>query len=94
MTRNELMTMAAEKAAKEVSLESIEFLFRPATLFELLLRSDFDGTVQKFHEALADDGPDAMPHRLRSSHCAVGLRTIEVERFYREIKRVLSAGST
>jgi len=94
MTREELMAMAVEKAAREISLESIEFLFRPATLFEVLLRNDFDGTVRKFWDAVTDSSPNAMPHRIR--HVAngeavrVGSRAIEVEEFYRAIKAKLS----
>lgn len=89
MTRDELMAMAAEKAAAEVSLESIEFLFRPTTLFELLLRSDFNGTLRKFSEAVMDDSPGAVPRRSRSELFEAGWRAIEVERFYRGIRRAM-----
>ena len=85
MTRDELMLMAADKAAAELSRESIEFLFLPRTIFELLLRCDFDGAVAKFHEAIADDSPNAMPHRFRYEPYRTGERMIEVERFYRAI---------
>lgn len=86
MTRDELMTMAASKAAQELTQESIDFLFRPSTLFELLLRSDFDGTVKVFYEAMADDSPAAMPHRFRDGPYRLGKHMIDVERFYRAIK--------
>ena len=94
MTREELMAMAVEKAAREVSLESIEFLFRPSTLFAVLLRNDFDGTVRKFWGAVIDDSPSVIPHRIRhvanGEAVAAGSRLIEIEEFYRAIKAKLS----
>ena len=79
MTRDELMTMAADKAARELSPESIEFLFRPLTAFELLCRIDVDGMERKIGESLQQDSVD--PYGL-----AVANRCIQVERFYRQVK--------
>ena len=86
MTRDELMAMAVDKAAKELTPESIEFLFRPSTMFELLLRADFDGMKAKFFEWASDESPNAMPHRFRGEGYRLGKRAIEVEKFYRAIK--------
>ena len=47
MTRDELMRLAAEKAVAELSWDSIEFLLRPKTALELLLRLDFEGMKRK-----------------------------------------------
>jgi len=85
MTRDELMRLAAEKALREVSWESIEFLFRPANGLELLLRLDLDGTRRKVDEWCADDSPGAMPRRHRGPHIAEMRRAIEREEFYREL---------
>lgn len=85
MTDEKLMRLAAEKAIREVSWESIEFLFRPLNGMELLLRIDFKGAKQKIHEWIADDSPDAMPYRFRPPYTCRLLRTIKREEFYREM---------
>lgn len=79
MTLDELMSMAAEKAAKELSKESIEFLFKPITMFDLLLRSDFEGMTHKFYEAIKHD-------LLTNEACVQGQRRIQIEEFYRKIR--------
>ena len=86
MDRAELMSMAAEKAANELSWKSIEFLFQPVTMFELLLRIDFDGTEKLAHDWLCDDSPEAMPKRYREGPWKTISRAIDVELFYRNIK--------
>lgn len=48
MTKDELFKLSAEKAAKELSRENIDFLFQPLTLAELLLRVDLEGTIEKY----------------------------------------------
>jgi hypothetical protein len=88
MDREELMQLAAEKAVGEMSWESIEFLFRPATMLELLLRMDLAGMQQKIYEWVGDDGPTACPRRFRSEPFSAMLRAIEVEKFYRRLKMV------
>jgi len=85
MTRDELMRLAAEKALREVSWESIEFLFRPVNGLELLLRLDFDGARRKVDAWCADDSPQAMPHRFRAPHIAEMLAAVRREEFYREM---------
>ncbi len=80
MTRDELMKKAAEKAVAENSWESIEFLFQPSTMLELLLRNDFEGTRRLVAECAEwiTDSPDF--RRVR--------RAIEVEEFFRKLKEV------
>jgi hypothetical protein len=86
MDRDELMQLAADKAIHEVSWESIEFLFRPATMMELLLRMDLEGMRAKIYEWAGDDSPDALPHRFRPEPFRLMLRAIQVEEFYRMLK--------
>lgn len=83
MDRDEIMQLAADKAIKELSWDSIEFLFRPATLFELLLRTDFDNMVQKTNEWVAD--PSILPWNsyYSSEQLRIIRRAIQVEEFYR-----------
>lgn len=88
MKINELMEMAAEKTIAEVSWDTIEFLFKPTTGMELLARLDLEGTQIKFHEWWSDDSPDAMPHRFRSPYINAFSRVIEVEKFYRKLKKL------
>jgi len=89
MKRDELMALSAEKAASELSWKSIEFLFRPSNLFELMLRSDMEGAVAYANREMHSDAPDAMPYRHRQLAYAPVVRAIEVERLYRAIKRAL-----
>ncbi len=91
MTTDEIMKMAAEKAFQEVSWESIEYLFRPSNVLELLLRSDFEGTKKKINDWFLDESPDAMPWRFRSAEGASLLRAVKAEEFYREITRLQAA---
>lgn len=88
MTRDELMQMAAEKAINEISWESIEFLFRPSTMFELLLRTDFEGTKSIVTKWATDDNPSATPYRLRATPLRIMHQCIEVEEFYRKLKNL------
>ncbi len=91
MTSEELMRLSAEKALRELSWESIEFLFRPANGVELLLRLDFEGMRRKILDWCMDDSPDAMPYRFRPPHVAELLGAIEREEFYREMDRQRNA---
>lgn len=86
MTTDELMELAAEKAIKEVNWESIEFLFKPSNMFELLLRIDFHGMVKKAKQWAADDSPDALPWRFRREPGAQMQLAIDQEAFYRKLK--------
>ncbi len=88
MTQDELMTLAAEKAVKELSWESIEFLFRPQTQLELFLRLDFEGMKQKINEWWADDSPDAMPFRFRAEPGRLMDAAVKREEFYRKVKEL------
>lgn len=90
MDRDEIMKLSDEKAAKELSRESIEFLFRPSTVLELLLRCDFDGMKRKIDEWFFDVSPDAMPHRFRSQFLPEFEKAIAIEEFYQEITEVWS----
>lgn len=85
MTIEELMRMSAEKALRELSWESIEYLLRPINQLELLLRIDFDGMRRKIYDWCADDSPDAMPHRFRPPYISQLLGAIRREELYREI---------
>jgi len=93
MTREELMRLCAEKALREMSWDSIEFLFRPASGIELLLRLDFEGAKQKIYDWIADDSPGAMPHRFRPPYVSRLLGTIKREEFYREMAALRAAPS-
>lgn len=86
MDRNELMQKAANKAVQELSWESIEFLFRPITGVDLLLRLNFEGMKQKIYDWCSDNSPSAMPHRFRPPYVSELLRAIKREEFYREMK--------
>ena len=77
MTQEELMKMSAAKAAKEMTRESIEFLFQPKTLFTMLLRSGYTEVSKDFYEAVARGLPD--------ESYRIGQRAIEIEGFYRAI---------
>ena len=80
MTKDDIMKMAAQKAASEISLESLEWLFQPRTLFELLLRNYFEGTSKVFKNA-----------ETSTEDTNIGLRAIELEKFYRDIKELIGA---
>jgi hypothetical protein len=86
MDSETLMTLAADKAAKEVSLEGLEFLFRPATMFELLVRIDLEGMERKVNEWFFDMSPDALPHRFRGQYLGVMGEVFKRERFYRLVR--------
>jgi len=86
MNTDELMAMAVAKAIKEVSWESIEFLFKPMNQGELLLRLDFEGMKGRVYSAFVDDAPDAMPFRFRSDYWPVWKRAIWKEEFYIKLK--------
>ena len=79
------MQQAVAKVAREVSRESIEFLFRPSTMFEMFLRIDLDKMRAKITEWFWDDSPSAMPHRFRPPYLAQMKRAVEVEEFYRAL---------
>ncbi len=82
MTRNDLMQFTPEDAPRELEWESIEYLFRPRTQLELLLRWNFEGMRDKIYEWCIGDFPGAMPHKLRPELKAVIAR----EEFYRRMK--------
>jgi len=87
MTAQDTMHMAADKVLKECPWDEIEDMFKPINGFDLLLRLDFKGAVNKAYGWITNDAPDAMPHRFRSPYSAQLRRSIEFERFYRIIKR-------
>ena len=89
MDREEIMQMAAEKAANELDWESIEFLFRPSNQLELWLRLDFEGMKKKIAQWWADDSPSAMPFRFRHKGGGDAMdMAVKVEEFYRRIKAI------
>jgi len=85
MTREEIMQLAADKAIREVTWDSIEFLFRPSNGVEMLLRLDFDGMRRKIDEWCGDNSPQAMLRRFRGPHIAALRAAIEREEFYRAL---------
>ncbi len=87
MTTEELMRLSAEKALRELSWKSIEFLLRPANQLELLLRLDFECTRRKIFDWCVDDSPSAMPYRFRGPYVSELLNTVKREEFYRELDR-------
>lgn len=86
INQESLMEMAAEKAIKELSWDSIEWLFKPVTMFELFLRFDLGGMKAKDTEWIIDDSPGAMPFRHRPPFATQMRRAIEVEEFYLKLK--------
>ena len=93
MDTDELMNMAVDKAIKENSWDSIEFLFKPANQGELLLRLDFEGFKSRVYEAFADESPDAMPFRFRGKYWPAWKRAIEKEGFYIKLKAAYAKNS-
>ena len=87
MEREELMRLAADKAVREVSWKSIEFLFQPYNVLELLLRIDFEGMSKKINDWMWDNSPDAMPHRFRAPYITQLLGAIRREEFYQRMLR-------
>lgn len=87
----ELMRLSAEKALREMSWESIEFLFRPVNGVELLLRLDFEGMERKIYDWCGDNSPDATPHRFRPPYTSQLLGAIKREEFYREMVSIRTA---
>jgi len=87
MNTDELMKMAVSKASKEVSWKSIEFLFKPTNMGELLLRFDFKGMRSKVYDAFMNDAPNAMPFRFRGQYWPAWERAIWKEDFYRKLKK-------
>ncbi len=81
-----LMKLSAKNAIKECTWESIEFLFKPRTVGELLLRLDYESGKKLIINALTDDSPSAMPFRFRNEYSNQFYRAIEVEEFYRALK--------
>jgi hypothetical protein len=88
MTRDEIMCQSAEKAIHEMSWESLEYLFRPSTMLELLLRIDYDGMKDKIIDWCVDNSPSAMPHRFRGPYISQLDGAIKREEFYRKMKTV------
>jgi len=88
MHRDEIFKLAAEKAVKENSWETIEEIFKPSNGFALMLRIDFEGMRDKAHEWYVDDSPTAMPHRFRGEYWNQLDTAIKFEEFYRKIKEI------
>lgn len=88
MDTNELMELGAEKALREYSWDSIEYLFKPTNQGELLLRFDFHGTKSLLLDGLTSDAPDAMPFRFRTPYFDAWKYAIAKEEFYRKIKQL------
>ena len=86
MYREDIMELCAEKALRDNSWETIEYLFRPSTVLELLLRISFEEMKKKFSEWVCDNPPGAMPHRFRGPYMPQIERAIKVEEFFRKLK--------
>lgn len=82
MDREQLMTLCIDKAIKELSWESIEFLFRPTNHLELLLRLDFEEMNNKLNDYLKENGQFC----LQSEVYRQIKNAVEVETFYRKLK--------
>ena len=79
------MAMAAEKALDECSWDSIEWLFQPTTVCELMLRLNMGDAIEK---ALVSQSPAAMPRRFRSPYREYYLACKKREEFYRKLKKL------
>ena len=94
MTKRDLLKMTPEDVVSGktgLSMESIEYLFAPTVLIELLLRLDFPG-VETQVVRLLQDGRRVLntPDRalMLPAHEAFLREVLESERFYRELKRL------
>ena len=88
MTRDELMTLTADNAAAELELESIEFLFKPRTMLELLLRLNFQGTKNTILKGIVEHPEDQYHSRepySRKDAYGMMRKAIKVEEFHRAI---------
>lgn len=85
MTSQELMQLSPEAALAELSWESIEWLFQPVTMLDLLLRLDCQGMKEKIIAWCADDPQNAKP--FRRFHTAELLAAVRREQFYRAVLR-------
>lgn len=75
--------MAAEKAVKQETWDTIEWLFAPRTHFEMFLRWDFEGACEKFDRFFAGKRPETLPCSYR-----IGKHAIEREAFYRQMRTI------
>lgn len=88
VTQNDLLNMSAEKALKQLSWESIEFLFKPQTTLELLLRHNFENTKQYVLEILVKEHDINSPNNTMFYDF---MRAIKVEEFYRTLLGIKKA---
>jgi len=88
MTQDDLLAMSAEKAIDELSWESIEFLFKPQTTLELLLRQDFENTKKQVLEILLKEYFIPRPNNARFNDF---VKAIKVEEFYRLMLNIKKA---
>ena len=86
MDKQELVALPAGKAIDELEWDSIEFLFKPVTLGTLLLRLDFDKTIDMVYKSCASNSPTTKTHIFTSPIAIEWIRAIEFEEFYRELK--------
>ena len=86
MDKQELITLPAGKAIDELDWDSIEFLFKPTTIGTLLLRLDFDKTMDMVYQAFASNSPTTKAHKFTSPLAIEWIKVIEFEEFYRELK--------
>ncbi len=92
MNTSEAFKLGAEKLVSELSWDSIEFLFKPTNMGELLLRLDFKGFKAMVYEAFVNDAPDAMPWRFRGAYWPAWKWAIDKEAFYRECQKIKPTG--
>lgn len=75
ITPEQLVDMSATQALEEIGWDEIHKICRPTTVFEHLLRIDFERMQQTFI--------DMRPH-LGIRPAIVGFKALKLERFYRQ----------
>ena len=87
MDTEELMKLAAEKAVKELDWESIEYLLKPTSVGELLLRLNYVSTVKAVINSFYGDNPLMVPKSQMGKDWKFAMRK---ETFYQECKKARS----
>jgi hypothetical protein len=81
------MEMPVEEAAKQLSGPDLDWLFQPTNLFEILARSDPDGTQAKIDEWKVWAAAN-MPVALAKEYADEMQRILKSQSFYRKIKAI------
>ena len=88
MDKYEIHNLAIAKILEEYSWESIEWMFKPQSQFELFCRFDLDGMKKVVSDWVAhqtDNGNFRLSRDIQP-HYHVMLKVIELEEFYKKIK--------